>query len=375
MRFTALLPTLALTAFFLGIDTSSNHAAEGTQTTPAFGALRGPSLETVRDQAVEWFKTTDSAGKCAKLQLEPIWIQTDRPIIDLLAETFAFGNPEAKKLLADARDPGAPISEQVPDLIKDANYSVFFRANLGLAYAKALCERRLFDEALSVLQAIKAEQVVDPAAYYFHRAVAEHRTLHKSDAGRSIGRLMDDVADAPERYKMVAALMFLDLQQWKAKDLGDISRQMDVIKDRLDNGQGGPKTRQKQKDVVARLDELIKRYENDAKNKKDSPSCPNDGKCPDGQPKPGDEPGQTKPGPGTPRAGDPVAPMDESRIGLNPGDGKVLDRKLRDIVEGWGKLPEKDRNKAMTELVRAMPPAFRPMIEDYYRKSAAGLVP
>jgi hypothetical protein len=332
-------------------------------------------LETVRDQAIEWFKTTKAAGKCAKLQLEPIWSQTDRPIVDLLAETFAFGSPEAKKLLQDARDPAAPVPEQVPDLLKDAKLPVFFRANLGLAYAKALCERRVFDEAFTVLQAIKADQVVDPAAYYFYRAVAAHRTLEKTDAGRSIGRLMDDVADAPERYKMVAALMFLDMQQWKAKDLAAISREMDVIKDRLGNGQGGPKTREKQKNVVARLDELIKRYENDAKNKKDCPSCPNDGKCPDGQPKPGDEPGQPKPGPGTPRAGDPVVPMDDSRIGLNRGDGKITERQLRDIVEGWGKLQEKDRIKAMTELVRSMPPAFRPMIEDYYRKAASGLVP
>ena len=42
--------------------------------------------------------------------------------------------------------------------------------------------------------------------------------------------VLEDVADAPERYKLVAMLMLYDMQTWQDKDLGEIAR-----KNRLDN--------------------------------------------------------------------------------------------------------------------------------------------
>ncbi len=353
MRSTPLLPALALTAVLAGIGAPAYRADETT----AFGSMRAPSHEAVRSQAADWLKST---GQFNQAVFDAIWSQSDRPMIDLVADTFALGNADARALLADVRDANSPAPTQIPGILNDVKQPVFFRANLALAYAGALTARRLYDEALAALQGVKADQVIDPAAYYFQRAVAEHRTLQKDDAARSIARLLDEIPNAPERYKAVAALMALDLQQWKSKDLGDIDRKMDRIKDRLGNAQGGPRTRQYQREVLARLDELIKRMENE--RKKQEPDLPSD---------PGDtQPGQPRPGQ-IPNAGDPNAPMDESRIGQNRGDGNVTDRKMRDIVELWGKLKEKDRVNAMTEMIRSMPPAYRQMIEDFYRKSAA----
>jgi hypothetical protein len=337
-------PRLAVLGLFALVLVGSypTGAAEPARSTPTFGVLRAPSLETARTQAADWLK---SAGK------------------------FDLGNADAKALLAEARDPNAPAPTQVPDLIKDTKLPTFFRANLALAYAQALTSRRVYDEALETLKSIKAEQVVDPAAYYFHRAVAEHRTLQKADAGKSIARLLDDAPEAPERYKMVAALMFLDMQQWKDKDLGDISRKMDVVKDRLEIHRGGPETQRRQKEIVARLDELIKKLENQQKSQQgqgqgkgdgQQPGCPPGGQ-PGGQ---GSQPGQS--------AGAPTAPQQDSFGGQNSGPGNVDPKKLREMVESWSKLPEKERAKAMTEMVRTMPPAYRQMIEDYYRKSAGG---
>jgi hypothetical protein len=36
----------------------------------------------------------------------------------------------------------------------------------------------------------------------------------------------------------------------------------------------------------------------------------------------------------------------------------------------WGKLPEKERAKAMQELIRDMPTEYRDLIETYFRKLA-----
>jgi len=148
----------------------------------------------------------------------------------------------------------------------DAKASEFYRANLGLAYARSLCTRRVHEEALAVLKLFNPDQVVDPASFLFHRAVSEHAMLQKPDATKTIRRLLEEAAAAsPERYKTVALLMQLDMAAWKDKDLGDIARKMRVVEDRLELARGGPKTQEKQKEIIARLDEMIKKLENQAK--------------------------------------------------------------------------------------------------------------
>ena len=76
---------------------------------------------------------------------------------------------------------------------------------------------------------------------------------------------LDDAVDVPDRYKMVAVLIALDMQSWREKDLGEIARKMDNIERRLELARGGPQTQKIQKEVVARLDELIKQLENQRK--------------------------------------------------------------------------------------------------------------
>src|SRR5207302_11257946 len=106
----------------------------------------------------------------------------------------------------DARDPAAPAPIKVPEILKDTKASLFFRANLTLAYARALSNRRVHEETLDVLKTVRPEQVVDPAAYLFHRSVAEHALLNKTEATQTISRLLDDCISSPERYKTVSAL-------------------------------------------------------------------------------------------------------------------------------------------------------------------------
>ena len=53
---------------------------------------------------------------------------------------------------------------------------------------------------------------------------------------------------------------------WKEKkDLGAIARKMRVIEDRLVVAKGGPQTQKLQKEVIDRLDEIIKELENKKK--------------------------------------------------------------------------------------------------------------
>lgn len=330
-----------------------------------FGALVSPTPEAARAQALDWLKSTGKTDAATLKAFDDIW-KADRPLLDLVADTFSLGDPAAAKLLAEARDVDAPApKEEVPAMLKDAKLPAYFRANLALAYARSLSGRRVYEESLDALRSIKPEQVIDPAAYFFHKAVAEHALLQKEEATRTIARLLDDVPDAPDRYRLVATLMFLDMQSWRSKDLGEIARKMDNIERRLELARGGPQTQKMQKEVVARLDELIKQLENQQKNQGQGQGQgggpPNDGGCPPG----GQQPGQ----PGN-QAGQPTAPQQDSMGGQNSGPGRVDEKKLRELAEVWGKLPEKERERAMLELTRDLPPRYREVIESYFKKIA-----
>jgi acyl-CoA hydrolase len=41
---------------------------------------------------------------------------------------------------------------------------------------------------------------------------------------------------------------------------------------------------------------------------------------------------------------------------------------VKELAEVWGKLPERERAKAMLDLTRDMPPRYRAVIEEYFRK-------
>jgi hypothetical protein len=232
---------------------------------PSFSQFRAPTAEAARAQALAWLQKAGKTDAATQKAFDALWA-TDRPLLDKVARTFTLGNPAAAQLLRDARDEDTPAPTSVPNLIKDQKLPAFFRANLGLAYAKALTSRKVYDESLEAFKSIRGEDVVDPASYFFHRAVTEHALMMKNEADDSIDRLLVDVVDAPARYRMVGVLMHYDMVTWQDKDLDWIARKMGVIKDRLDLTRGGPKTRAMQREVLVKLDEKIKELENRAKS-------------------------------------------------------------------------------------------------------------
>jgi tetratricopeptide (TPR) repeat protein len=319
--------------------------------TASFSLLRSPAPEAARSQALDWLKGVGKTDAATTKAFDHIWTG-ERPLLDKVAATLALANPDADQLLKEARDPDAPAPTSVPNLIKDQKLPLFFRANLGLAYAKALTNRKVYDEALEAFKSVRGEDVVDPAAYFFHRAVTEHALMLRSEADDSIDRLLIDVVDAPVRYKMVGVLMHYDMAAWQDKDLDWIARKMGVIKDRLDLTRGGPKTRAMQREVLVKLDEMIKELEN-----KCSGCCSgNGGNCPGGNRGPANGNRPSNP------AGDFNLPK-----GIT-GKGEIDMKKFKEYADVWGKLPERERAKAMTDLTRGMPAKYRDAIEAYFKQ-------
>lgn len=314
------------------------------------------SLETIGDREAQalsaaWLQGTGKNDAASLERFNAIWKQEDRTVLDKVAETLSLGNPEAAQLLADARDFNTPAPTKVPDILKDSKNSLFFRANLALAYARALSNRRVHEETREVLRNFRPEQVVDPSAYLFHRSVAEHALLNKLEATQTITRLLEDGVGSPERYRTVSALMLLDMQTWKDKDLGAIARKMENIERRLDLARGGPHTQKLQKEVIARLDELIKELENKAKGSSNGGACPNGG---------------SNPGSGN----TPNAPMPDSTLPPGGGTGRVDTVKMKKLVEEWGRMPPREQARALQDLTQGMSARHREAIENYFRNLA-----
>jgi hypothetical protein len=231
----------------------------------AFGTLSSPAEVKVRLDAANWLKETGKYDT-NRQAFDALWADANKSLLEKVSATFTLGDAEAAKLLSEAKSPISAAPTTLPAVLSDSKKPAFYRANLALAYAKALVNRKVYEEALETLKLYKAEQVVDPASYLFFKAVAEHGLMLKKEAHETIARLLDDVPTAPERYKMVAALMHFDMLAWQDRGVLDklatIGRKMDNIQRRLGLERGGKKTQKQQKDVVARLDELIKELEN-----------------------------------------------------------------------------------------------------------------
>ncbi|CAN5283212.1 hypothetical protein BH11PLA2_BH11PLA2_35210 [soil metagenome] len=339
--------SLATPAFAADAIPAAPTAPVAPKAIYTFGTLRTLTPEVAKAKAKVWL---ESIGKYDAAAFDAVWAADTRPVFDRTIDSLLLGSTEAKAALDAARNPDAPAPTAAPSILKDAAQDPFFRANIATAYAKALGGKRVYEEALEVLKAVTPEQVVDPSQYFFYRAVAEHCLIQKDESTTSIARMLDDVADAPDRYKMVATLMFFDMQNWspERKDLGNIGRLMDNSGRRLDLARGGQATQDIQKKIVFGLDEKIKELENQSKGNCNGGSCPGGG-----------QPGQGGAQGSTPQA--------DSFGGSNGGAGKVDEKKLRKLAEEWGKLPAAERAKAIAEINKDLPVKFKPMIEEYFK--------
>jgi hypothetical protein len=256
--------TTAVIAAGLGLGGATSAGAADTKAEFTFGALRAATPEVAKAQAEAWLK---KVGKFDQAAFDKIWADQDASVLDRTLAGLELGNADAKTILASANVADVDAPKDVPAILKDTKQDTYLRANLTLGFARGLTNGRVYEESLAALSTIKAEETVDPAAYYFHRAVAEHALIKKDDAMRSIVRLIDDVSDAPDRYKMLATIMFLDMGNWKKdeKDLANIRRLMDNSERRLGQARAGKITQDIQKKIVFRLDELIKEKEQQAK--------------------------------------------------------------------------------------------------------------
>jgi len=334
-----LLTSLALAAA-LGSGAAHGQTPSPRPTEPAapIGVIAAPSLEQAKANTVGWLASV-KADPAVCQKAEALWQPGEMTLLDRVVGTFVLADPEAARLVAFIPTaPGTAIKE-VPAALKDPARPMFYRANLGMYFAKVAVDRKLHEEGYEVLKTLRPEQIVDPAAYYFYKAVCENKLRLKTDGLLSIHRLLQSVQNAPERYTVVAQLMQQEMERWQDKDLADIARRMDEISGRLDNARGGPKTQQKQKEVIELLDKTIEQLEQQCQQQQSS---------------------------GSQAQNRPQKPADDSNIVGGPeGEGKVDPKRFVKDPAVWGKMPAKEKLKALEAISRSLPPHMREASEGY----------
>jgi hypothetical protein len=304
----------------------------------------------VREQVIGWV-SEGRADKSSLAAAETLWQEgaaeaSETPLLDLVCRTIVLGEPRAKALVEAASQPRKEVALPEVAWLDDASLPEFVRGNLRLYYARWLVHERLYDEAAEQMSTIKLEDVADPAALLFQRAVVQHQMLDREAGLAAIGRLLENEAKLPKRYVSVAKLMQADLEGLKDESLDHIARRMEDIRRRLDLGRAGKKTRDVEDGVIASLDKLIEEMEQQAQ----AAAAAAAGGAGGG--------GQM-----------PIAPLPDSMPLGGKGPGNV-DKKPVGNGDGWGNLPPKEREEALQQIGQEYPAHYRDMIEQYFRKLA-----
>ncbi len=301
-----------------------------------------PEIDAVKKRCLDWLTAHANpdqleAGKLLLSAKEP-----NRTPLDLVIETISLVDEQTRALhrqLAVMPQYAIPatLEKYRPEIGDD-----WFQTNLRFWLGLELSRRQLYEEALQEFQQVQEQHLVDPATYFFYRAVCEHHLLKKEEGLASLNVLLNQCKPLASRYRMVGELMKQDLEKLQEKSLDEIARKMTDVERRLDLGRAGKKVQKIEREIVESLDELIKKLEQQSGGGGGSSSS---------------------------QGSQPNSPAKDSSVKGRTAPGKVDDKDLG-RKDGWGNLPPKQQAKAKQVLGTLFPPHYRRAIEAYNRKAA-----
>jgi hypothetical protein len=183
--------------------------------------------------------------------------------------------------------------------------------------------------------------------FYFYKTVSEFQTLKKEEAQESCKKFYESFDKPPTRYEVLVYQMDYELKKWGEDPLADIARKMGEVSRRLETAYGGKETQEKQKKIVEDLDKLIQ--ETMMKGMKAN-----------GEDETGKNAKAKKNGSNN------QSPAPDSIIMGGKGEGKVDEKRLREIAKSWGTLPPAKRAEIVREVVRDLPAKYEGMIRNYF---------
>ncbi|MFK7777414.1 MAG: hypothetical protein QM501_04750 [Gimesia sp.] len=326
-------------------------AQEKTKTTKPTKTevFASPSSLEVKRQLQSWVAEQKDTNPVelrtiANLLIKLDTAQSPEEKLALSIQVFSELSPEVKQVVQAYQ-----LSAKLPQLsshplLVNGKVETFYLSNIRYYAARNLTQFRMVDHALKLFNSITPETLIDPAGYLFYKAVCEHNLLQKEACAKTLEQLLNKTEEAPERYTQVAILMQADLAELKNESLDEISRKMSDVERRLELGNSGKNVQRVEDEIIASLDKLIQKMEDQSKSSSSS-------------------------GVGSGSSGAPGGGSNESRVKGQTAPGEVDKKKLSNNG-GWGDLPPKKQASAKNIINRNFPSHYRKAIEKYFKKLA-----
>lgn len=303
-----------------------------------------PTQEEVGRQLELWLKSAEIDPKLPESIREywtnPKSAQIEPDLLSRVVKASSMADSNLVKLIESCSQ--ASGYERLAQLswLDEGAAGPFVTNNARLYYGRWLAQEKHYDEALTYLNGLKPEDVVDPASLLFYKAVSHHCLVQVKPSIETLSKLLERRTELPIRFQQVAGLMEKDIAGVKDDSLDHIARRMEDIRRRLDLGRATDKAIEVEEGVIESLDKLIEKMEEEEKKKQQQQS-----------------------------SGQGSQPMKDSRPATQKGPGKVQRRDVGHKVD-WGNLSPKEREKAMQEVAREFPAHYRDIIEAYFKKEA-----
>lgn len=264
----------------------------------------------------------------------------------LVAETIANADARLADLVGLPRAAFLERFTAPPEWMRSGELPVEVTAAAATAAAQRLFAARYFEECLTWLDGVVAEDTPSPPLVHYLRAASHHQLVDLGLAAEHAQLLIDNPKGASRRHLALAELIVRDALSSDPESASHIARPMGDVERRLGLGRVGEPEQSLQREVLDALDKLIEEAEEQQRQQQQASAAG-----------------------AAPAAPSQAAP--DSRPSDLKGPGEV-DR--RDIAQGgdWGSLPPREREKVTQQLSRDFPAYYRDMIEAYFRSLATG---
>ncbi len=315
-----------------------------------------PETTKVIDSFNQWFagrgdnqSSFEELGKFLKAALSSIGqtghdaiVTNSAERLDIVVDGIALVRPDVRSLKDQLRQPHASTALIDPGFDFDNVTENEFVANhVALFYGRWLAQHQFHDEALACLEKVSLEDVLDPATLLFYRGLMEHQLLKKDACLATVKQLLENQGSIPRRYAVVGQLMLADIEPLKVDSLDEVARLMNDVGRRTGLNRSGKRVRDQEKEVIKKLDKLIEDLENQQQQQQQVSRS----------------------------AQGPTQPLKTSQIAGGGASGEVRTKRL-DEGGHWGDLPPAQRAAALAEMSKDMPPHYRAVIEEYFRRLA-----
>lgn len=332
-----------LWVFFAAIVVSPPSLAQPGSDLKRPASWELPAAEHIRSQIIVWARDLElspAARETLGHQLQNELFVDGESVLQSLRKMFQGIDPQLDAILPPQLSENGALDETILRKIERLAPDPFVARHIRLLWMEWLIDRQLYDEALELSHGLQPAQVLDPVTLLYSRMVASHQIADRETCLNAAEQLLEHRDELPRRVRVLAELVRADVQALEVDSLDEVSRLMHDIQRRQGLHRAGRKVLDQEQVVLEKLDRLIDQAEKARRQSAQQNS-----------------------------GGAPSRPLEDSRNVGGLGSGDVA---RKNLPEGgsWGNLPPAERAAALAELTREMPPHYRPVIEEYFRRLA-----